>query len=78
MVCNFVYSYCVRAFPFGVYTISTHIYSLTKGKKAPVIKASYRAFTAVVFVIIVISVTVANVVAAKKTKKTEKLGERQS
>lgn len=72
--------YVIAAYtkPATFHTISTHIYSLTKGKKAPVIKASYRAFTAVVFVIIVISVTVANVVAAKKTKKTDNIGERQS
>ena len=72
--------YVIAAYtkPDTFHTISTHIYSLTKGKKAPVIKASYRAFTAVVFVIIVISVTVANVVAAKKTKKTDNIGERQS
>ena len=71
--------YVIAAYtkPDTFHTISTHIYSLTKGKKAPIVKASYRAFTAVVFLIIVISVTVANIVAVKKSKKTENKGERK-
>lgn len=52
-------------------TISTHIYSLTRGKKVDIIKASYRAFTAVVFALIVIAVVTANIVAAKKNKKSD-------
>ena len=65
--------YVVAAYtkPDTFHTISTHIYSLTKGKKAPLIKASYRAFTAVVFALIVIAVVTANIVAAKKNKKSD-------
>lgn len=50
-------------------TISTHIYGLTKGKHVEEIKASYWAFTALVFFIIVIAVSIANIVSFKKVKK---------
>lgn len=65
--------YVVAAYtkPDTFHTISTHIYSLTKGKQAPKIKASYRAFTAIVFLLILIAVAVANISAMKKSKKTD-------
>lgn len=65
--------YVVAAYtkPDTFHTISTHIYSLTKGKKAPQIKASYRAFTAIVFLLIVIAVSTANIIAIKKSKKSD-------
>ncbi len=50
-------------------TISTHIYGLTKGKHVEEIKASYWAFTALVFFIIVIAVSIANIASFKKVKK---------
>ena len=53
-------------------TISTHIYGLTKGKQVETIKASYWAFTAIVFLLIIILVTVLNVVATKKQKENNK------
>ena len=68
-----LYDYVVAAYtkPDTFHTISTHIYSLTKGKKAPQIKASYRAFTAIVFLLIVIAVSTANIIAIKKSKKSD-------
>lgn len=65
--------YVVAAYtkPDTFQTISTHIYSLTKGKKAPQIKASYRAFTAIVFLLIIITVIVANIIATKNSKKID-------
>jgi len=53
-------------------TISTHIYGLTKGKQVETIKASYWAFTAIVFLLIIVLVTVLNVVATKKQKENNK------
>lgn len=65
--------YVIAAYakPDTFHTISTHIYSLAKGKKVDIIKASYRAFTAVVFALIIIAVVTANIVAAKKNKKSD-------
>ena len=54
--------------PQSFYTISTYIYSLNK-KNADMLKASFWAFTAIVFLIIVIVVVAANVAASKKSKK---------
>lgn len=65
--------YVIAAYtkPDTFHTISTHIYSLTKGRKAPIIKASYRAFTAVVFLLIVVAISVANIAAAKTKKQRD-------
>ena len=46
----------------------SYIYSLNK-KNADMLKASFWAFTAIVFLIIVIVVVAANVAASKKSKK---------
>lgn len=51
-------------------TISTHIYGLDKNNNVgPKIKASYWAFTAIIFAIIVIAVIVMNVAATRKARK---------
>ena len=52
-------------------TISTHIYSLSKGSQVETIKSSYWAFTAVIFLIIVIAVVVMNVISSKKAGKKQ-------
>ena len=66
--------YVVAAYtkPETFNTISTHIYGLTKGKQVETIKASYWAFTAIVFLIIVIAVALLNIRANKKVKETKK------
>lgn len=63
--------YVIAAYtkPNDFNTISTHIYGLTKGKHVEEIKASYWAFTALVFLIIVIAVSAANILSLKKAKK---------
>lgn len=50
-------------------TISTHIYSLSKGSQVETIKSSYWAFTALIFLIIIVAVVVMNVIAHKKAGK---------
>ena len=52
-------------------TISTHIYSLSKGSQVEVIKSSYWAFTALIFLVIVIAVIVMNVRTSKKAGKRQ-------
>ena len=52
-------------------TISTHIYGLTKGKNVAEIKASYWAFTAVIFAIIVIVLITTNIISYKKTRSKQ-------
>ncbi len=54
--------------PSTFQTISTHIYGLTKGLQVEAIKASYWAFTAIVFLIIVIGVIAMNIVSYKKSR----------
>lgn len=60
--------YIIAAYtkPENFNTISTHIYGLTKGKQVETIKASYWAFTAIVFLVIVISVILANLFSKNK------------
>lgn len=60
--------YVIAAYtkPENFHTISTHIYGLTKGKQVETIKASYWAFTALVFFIIVIVLLIVNFSAKKK------------
>ncbi len=62
--------YIIAAYtkPENFNTISTHIYGLTKGKQVETIKASYWAFTAIVFFIILLAVILANVCTGKKKK----------
>ena len=52
-------------------TISTHIYSLSKGSTTNTIKSSYWAFTAIIFLIIVVAVIVMNIRAHKKAGKRQ-------
>ena len=63
--------YVIAAYtkPNSFQTISTHIYGLTRGRHVEEIKASYWAFTAIIFLIIVVAVTVTNIVSLKKSKK---------
>lgn len=66
--------YVIAAYtkPENFNTISTHIYGLTKGKQVEAIKASYWAFTAVVFLLIVVAVVTINIVSSKKKKENKK------
>ncbi len=52
-------------------TISTHIYSLSKGSMVETVKSSYWAFTAIIFLIIVIAVIVMNIRSNKKAGKRQ-------
>lgn len=60
--------YIIAAYtkPENFHTISTHIYGLTKGKQVETIKASYWAFTAIVFFIIVIALLIVNFSSKRK------------
>lgn len=67
--------YVITAYtkPDSFKTISTHIYGLAKNNyTGPMIKASYWAFTAMIFFVIVAIVIVANILAYKKTKGGKK------
>ena len=65
--------YIIAAYtkPNTFQTISTHIYSLAKGSTVEMIKSSYWALTAIIFVAIVIVVIVMNVLANKKAGKKQ-------
>ena len=65
--------YVIAAYtkPGTFQTISTHIYGLTKGKNVAEIKASYWAFTAVIFAIIVIVLITTNIISYKKTRSKQ-------
>lgn len=62
--------YVIAAYtkPHTFDTISTHIYSLNKGGTVNMIKSSYWAFTAIVFLLIVVGLIVSNIVVYKKTR----------
>ena len=67
--------YVITAYtkPDSFKTISTHIYGLAKNNyTGPTNKASYWAFTAIIFFIIVAVVIVANVLSYKKTRSSKK------
>lgn len=63
--------YVIAAYtkPENFHTISTHIYGLTKGKQVETIKASYWAFTAIVFLIIIVTLFIVNFTGKKKQEK---------
>ena len=65
--------YVIAAYtkPNTFQTISTHIYSLTKGGTVNTIKSSYWAFTAIIFLLIVIVVVTLNIIAHKKAGKKQ-------
>ena len=65
--------YVIAAYtkPGTFQTISTHIYGRTKGKNVAEIKASYWAFTAVIFAIIVIVLITTNIISYKKTRSKQ-------
>ncbi len=65
--------YVIAAYtkPNTFQTISTHIYSLAKGSTVEMIKSSYWALTAIIFVGIVIAVVLMNVLANKKAGKKQ-------
>ena len=65
--------YIIAAYtkPNTFQTISTHIYSLAKGSKVDMIKSSYWALTAIIFVAIVVAVIVMNILASKKAGKKQ-------
>lgn len=67
--------YVIAAYtkPDSFKTISTHIYGLDKNNNiGPKIKASYRAFTAIVFLLIVLLVIASNVIPKIKKEKKRK------
>ena len=65
--------YIIAAYtkPNTFQTISTHIYSLAKGSTVEMIKSSYWALTAIIFVGIVVAVVLMNVLANKKAGKKQ-------
>ncbi len=65
--------YVIAAYtkPNTFQTISTHIYSLTKGSQVDTIKSSYWAFTALIFAIIIIAVVVMNIISYRKAGKKQ-------
>ena len=65
--------YVIAAYtkPNTFQTISTHIYSLSKGGTVNTIKSSYWAFTAIIFLLIVIVVVTMNIIAHKKAGKKQ-------
>lgn len=65
--------YIIAAYtkPNTFQTISTHIYSLSKGGTVNTIKSSYWAFTAIIFLLIVIVVVTMNIIAYKKAGKKQ-------
>lgn len=65
--------YIIAAYtkPNTFQTISTHIYSLSKGGTVNTIKSSYWAFTAIIFLLIVIVVVTMNIIAHKKAGKKQ-------
>ncbi len=65
--------YIIAAYtkPNTFQTISTHIYSLSKGGTVNTIKSSYWAFTAIIFLLIVIVVVTMNIIALKKAGKKQ-------
>jgi spermidine/putrescine transport system permease protein len=65
--------YVIAAYtkPNTFQTISTHIYSLAKGSTVEMIKSSYWALTAIIFVGIVAIVIIMNILANKKAGKKQ-------
>ncbi len=65
--------YIIAAYmkPNTFQTISTHIYSLAKGSTVEMIKSSYWALTAIIFVAIVVIVVLMNILANKKAGKKQ-------
>lgn len=65
--------YVIAAYtkPGTFQTISTHIYEHTRGTNAEELRASYWAFTAVIFAIIVIVLITTNIISYKKTRSKQ-------
>ena len=53
-------------------TISTHIYSLTRGGTVNTVKSSYWAFTAIIFLIIVAVVATSNILTYRKARSKKR------